>query len=78
MALETSVIDRYDKMPLLVNRWLAQIHLVAPGGLSKVTKARRGRPRSIRWGRGAPGEGRGSQKNESGMTGSILADLATP
>ena len=39
MALETSGIDRYDKMPLLVNRWLTQIHLVVPGGLSTVAKA---------------------------------------
>ena len=39
MALETSEMDRYDKMLLLVNRWLAQIHLVAPGGPSKEAKA---------------------------------------
>ena len=43
MALETSEMDRYDKMPLLDNRTTAQIQVVASGGLSKVTKARRGR-----------------------------------
>ena len=32
MALETPGMDKYDKMPLLVDRWLTQIHLVAPGG----------------------------------------------
>ena len=53
-CLETPGINRYDKMSLLVNRWLTQIHLVAPGGLSTVAKARRGRPISIWWGRGAP------------------------
>ena len=44
MAGETSGIDKYDKIPLLVNRCLTQFHLVAPGGLSTVAKARRGRP----------------------------------
>ena len=44
MALETSGIDRYDKMPLLVNQWLTQIHLVAPGGPAIVAKAKRGQP----------------------------------
>ena len=48
MALETSGIDRYDKMPLLINRWLTQIHLVAPECPSKVAKAWRCRPRSNR------------------------------
>ena len=80
MALETSGIDRYDKMPLLVNRWLTQIHLVVPGGLSTVAKAWRGRPISIWWGKGAPwgaletsGEDRGSQKMNS-----ILHFVAKP
>jgi len=49
MVLETSGIDRYDKMPLLVNRWLTQIRLVDPGGLSNVATARRGRPGLIWW-----------------------------
>ena len=54
MVLKTSGIDRYGKMPLLVYRWLTQIHLVTPGGLSTVDKARRGRSISIWWGGGAP------------------------
>ena len=41
MVLETTGIDKYDKIPLLVNRRLTQIQVVAPGGLSKVAKARR-------------------------------------
>ena len=53
MALETPGIDKYDKMEFLVDRWLTQIHLVAPEGLSTVAEARRGRPISIWWGRGA-------------------------
>ena len=48
-TLETPGIDKYDKISLLVinNRWLTQIHLVAPGGLSlsKIAMSRRGRPR---------------------------------
>ena len=34
-------IARDDKYALLVNRWLTQIQLVAPGGPSKVAKVRR-------------------------------------
>ena len=57
MALKTSGIDRYDEMLLLDDRSSAQIQVVAPGGLSIVATARRGRSMSIRWGpwgRGAP------------------------
>ena len=39
MPLETSEMNKLGKMLLLVNRWLAQIHLVAPGGPSKEAKA---------------------------------------
>ena len=46
-GLETPGIDRYDKISLLVNRWLTQIHLVASGGPPKVVKARRNAPK---WG----------------------------
>ena len=46
-GLETPGIDSYDKISLLVNRWLTQIHLVASGGPPKVVKARRSAPR---WG----------------------------
>ena len=35
MPLETSEMNRYDEILLLVNRWLAQIDLAAPGGPSK-------------------------------------------
>ena len=38
-GLETPGIDSYDKISLLVNRWLTQIHLVASGGPPKVVKA---------------------------------------
>ena len=40
-GLETPGIDRYDKISLLVNRWLTQIHLVASGGPPKVVKPKR-------------------------------------
>ena len=54
MVLKTPGIDRYDKMLLLDDRSSTQIQVVAPGGLSIVATARRGRSMSIRWGRGAP------------------------
>jgi len=38
-ALYVSEIDRYGQVLLLVHRYLAQIHLVAPGGLLNDTKA---------------------------------------
>ena len=39
MALETSEMYRHDKMPLLDNGTIAQIQVVAAGGLSNVSKA---------------------------------------
>ena len=39
-------MDRHEKMPLLDGRTTAQIQVVASGGLSKVTKVRRGRSKS--------------------------------
>ena len=36
IPLETSEMNILGKMLLLVNRWLAQIHLVAPGGPREV------------------------------------------
>ena len=42
-GMETSGIDTYDESTLLVDRRLTQIQVVAPGGLSKVAKARRDR-----------------------------------
>ena len=44
-------------MPLLANRWLTQIHLVATGGPSRVATARRGQSRLIWIGQGCLIEG---------------------
>ena len=39
-CLETSGIERHDKMLLLDDQWLTQIQVVAPGGPSNVAKGR--------------------------------------
>ena len=39
MPLKTSEMNMLGKMLLPVDWWLAQIHLVAPGGPSKEAKA---------------------------------------
>ena len=44
MLLETSEMNILGKVLLLVNRWLAQIHVVAPGGPPKQAKAQRAWP----------------------------------
>ena len=45
-ALETSEMDKYDKILLPDDRTAAQLQVVASGGLSKVAKAERGQPKS--------------------------------
>ena len=49
-------MDRYDKITLLVNRWLAQLALVTPEGLLKAHKVIASLPSVEIW-RGVHGEG---------------------